>query len=173
MGKISSKVSSQDLMADVDAIRVRILNIRRDLRGLERRPISQDEITQRVAVLVENEESTARKAFIPEGLSRQADREFVEDGAIRTAAQTSLIGTLAILGFAETIKAALIAEAVAATSGLGISAEDRISLRERLTQDLTDAERLEERIIRDAEARGQQIQRRPDANPAIFLATNL
>lgn len=160
----------RDLLADIESVRAKLVDLRMERRHVERSPISQQEIGERVARIVEEREAEARALFAPEGLSRQDGVGFLDDGNLAAVERSNLIGALALLGLGDTVRQSLVAEATAASSGKSYSADQRSAELIRIDKDFATQERIEEALIRSLEDSGvTSMLRRPDANPAIFL----
>ena len=150
---------------DVEAIRERRLSILEQMAAIRGAPITQDEIARRVDRALEQAVEVARGWSSVAGLASPEPTRLDLGSAFRHEP----LGTLCRLGFRDTIRANLIAEATASATGKPMDEAVRSAELEKLAGQLQDCEMAEEALLRDAEAAGTPISRRADADPAIFL----
>ena len=159
------------LRTDVADLRERRLSIMDRIAATAGAPITEAEMAVRVDAALDLAAHDARDVLNFDHLFAPDGRRF-EIGPV--AAQNPL-GLLVMLGQRDTVRAALLAEAKAAAShgGKPLGQAERDAELVALRGELSDAERAEEIVIREAEEAGVSIPRRRDADPALFLAEDL
>lgn len=169
-GNILSKLAEalRGARADVDAFRDRRLVIIEKIETTRNAPVTENEIAERVDGLLDSAQDHARQWANFTGLSNP-------DGGsadIAAAVRHEPLGVLALFN-REAVRTRLIAEARAGITGKAIDRAVREAELAKLNRELEEVERAEELAIREAEEAGALIHRRPDADPALYLAESL
>lgn len=172
-----------DLIADVEAIRVRIVAAQTKLDDVEHAPVSADEFRDRVAALVDGSIRAARAAL---DIDRFAARDFdpskydvnlpfageYKDRGFGAALQRNGLGLFAVMLGRDVVIDRLISSA-AETGTSGVSSAERDAGIRQIHEELHALEVTEEEWVRQSEATAHPISRRPDARPEVVLAKDL
>lgn len=163
--------SFHEIAQELDATRLRRSQLLQERRALALAPVAKSDVASRIKALLDNSEATARRAFVPDGLIRHApDDEFIRtDAGLPEVFRSSPLGALCLLGFRAAVEKVLLAEAAKVATGRSYTTSEREAEGERLADAIADCEIAEEHLIREAEAAGFDLLRRPDADPALFL----
>lgn len=144
------------------------VELKERLRKLDLRSLPSDAVAANVAELLARNEAAARTWLSFGSLSMASQGSLTIN--VAAAFKHEPLGTLAILGDRSALFERFVAEAEAARSGEAMTDEAYNAARSGLSSSLGDIERREESLIREAERNGLTFARRPDADPALFLA---
>lgn len=160
------------LRTDVADLRDRHMNILDSIAQVEAAPMPAAEIGARIDGMLDSAARQVRASLNFATLSVPNGAEF----EVGPSVAANPIGLAIVLGQRDTVRASLLAEAMDAAKrkdGRAIPQAERDAELVKLRGELTDCERAEESVIREAEDAGAHIARRRDADPAIFLQEEL
>lgn len=160
------------LRTDVADLRDRRLTILDSIAQVEAAPMPAAEIGARIDGMLDSAARQVRASLNFATLSVPNGAEF----EVGPSVAANPIGLAVVLGQRDTVRAAMLAEAVDAAKRRGgkpMAQAERDAELVKLRGELTDCERAEELVIREAEDAGAHIARRRDADPAVFLLEDL
>lgn len=170
--------ASADLQLAVEELRAELFRLQEEQRRINDTPKSREEIAATISAQFDRLESSATERLIPSAYWTALEDQVRPDpdGLFRIGkghpgvSYLEGIGALCVLGLRSTMEAALLERIVESWPTPGISASERSAKLRKIESEVNEIERAEEQLIREAEAVGIVVHRRPDARPEIFLA---
>ena len=160
--------------ATLVTLRAKIAELQAKLEALPSLPLPAEDALARLDAWIASEADRfnlagAARTFATPGALLGRVLEIQGLGAAQGAVQTNAAPMLCAL-FGTEIRARLAAAIQAQTTNPGPSLAKRPAHEAALRGELETLELQEEQIIRDSEADGERLARRPDATPSIVLA---
>ncbi|MBX5202236.1 hypothetical protein [Rhizobium sp. NZLR1] len=176
-----------DLQLAVEELRNELFKLNGERFHIEEAPISREETAAKIKLHLDHLEGEAMRRWVPSTFRSSASGKMAPNadgvfhlsgiagsggggGFFATPNTFQGVGGLCVLGFRNQIEAALLAHAIAASPGDGLSESERAAKLRKIDADIDAAERAEEHLIREAESAGIVVHRRRDARPEIYLA---
>ena len=167
-----SKGAVEGLQAELEANREQRVELLLQRDRIANGPISEDEIRGRVAMILDDAERSVLKGFDFEwlynpndGLADKAEGVF----------ERNPLGSLSAFGLRDLIADSMVRKTLSAipSDAEQLSADEREKRLEAIDAEIHDLAVNEERLVRGMELAGINVQRRADADPAIFLREGL
>ena len=157
----------------VDELRDKISSAQAELAALPDQPLPAADALARLNhwITAESAKFNPARAFTTEG----SNLNVLELQGLRLSENTVSVDPTPMLCWllGDTLKAKLTAAIEALPPSTGIPLKDRPAVAQRLRDEIARLETAEERLVREAEAAGEPLERRGDARPEIVLAANL
>lgn len=157
---------------DIEVLRGQIRELQTARAELLARPMAKEEVLARVEDFIDAEELGARD-WITLSALHAAPQTGSTPFSLKSAFSLHPIGVLALLGFGEKMRDALVAEALDAAVSEPISFAQRQIELARLEDEAEAVSAAIELIIRGAEENGASIERDAGADPRHVLAKDL